>query len=293
MQYRPDIDGLRAVAVIPVVFYHAGLAGFPGGFVGVDVFFVISGYLITGIIHDEMLQGRFSILHFDERRARRILPALLTVMAASFAVGWAWLGPQDYADMARSAGATLLFVSNLWFWQSSGGYFDGATNYLPLLHSWSLAVEEQFYILFPLMLLLLVRLGRSATLAWTLVAVVVSLGLALWATPRMPSASFYLLPTRFWEMGASSLLALGNQGAPRALREGVAAAGLTGILYAVTMYDAATVFPGRAALPPVLGAAALIWAGGAGGSVVGGCCRCGPWFSWGCCPIRCICGTGR
>ncbi|MDJ1009699.1 MAG: acyltransferase family protein [Paracoccaceae bacterium] len=271
MQYRPDIDGLRAVAVIPVVFYHAGLAGFSGGFVGVDVFFVISGYLITRIIHDEMLQGRFSILSFYERRARRILPALLAVLAASFVAGWVWLGPADYDAMARAAGAVLLFVSNVWFWQNSGGYFDGSTDYLPLLHTWSLAVEEQFYILFPLLLLVLVRLGQRTTLGVTLTLVVASLALAAWATPRMPSASFYLLPTRVWELGVGALLALGlaPTAAPRWLREAVAGLGLAAIVYAVTAYDGATAFPGLAALPPVLGAAALIWAGGAGGSLAG------------------------
>lgn len=271
MIYRPDVDGLRAVAVIPVLFYHAGLAGFSGGFVGVDIFFVISGYLITRIIHDEMLTGRFSILSFYERRARRILPALLVVLAACFVMGWTWLAPTDYDALSRSAGATLIFLSNVWFWQSSGGYFAAATDYLPLLHTWSLAVEEQFYIVFPLILLVLVRFGRRATLTLVLLAVAASLVLAAWATPRMPSASFYLLPTRFWEMGVGSLLALGlaPSTASRPLREGVAAAGLVAILWAVTMYDATTVFPGLAALLPVLGTAAVIWAGDVGGSFVG------------------------
>src|SRR6056297_3589702 len=123
MQYRPDIDGLRAVAVIPVVFYHAGITGFSGGFVGVDVFFVISGYLIARIIYEEIVEGRFSILSFYERRARRILPALFAVLAASMTLGWVWLSPADYDAMARSAVATLVFLSNVWFWQNSGGYF--------------------------------------------------------------------------------------------------------------------------------------------------------------------------
>jgi len=271
MKYRPDIDGLRAIAVLPVVFYHAGLPGFSGGFVGVDVFFVISGYLITRIIHDEMLEGRFSILSFYERRARRILPALFVVLAASLAAGWLWLAPDEYGGMARSAGATLLFVSNMWFWQNSGGYFEGGTDYFPLLHTWSLAVEEQFYIGFPLLLIVLVRLGRRATLGVTLALVVVSLALAIWATPRMPSASFYLLPTRIWELGIGSLLALelAPGHAPRWAREAVAALGLAAIGLAVTLYDGATSFPGLAALPPVLGAAALIWAGGHGQTLAG------------------------
>ncbi len=271
MQYRPDIDGLRAVAVLPVVFYHAGLAGFSGGFVGVDVFFVISGYLISRIIHDEMLQRRFSILFFYERRARRILPALFVVIAANFLAGWILLSPGDYDAMAWSAASVLVFLSNVWFWQNSGGYFDGATDYLPLLHTWSLAVEEQFYILFPLMLLVLVRWGRSTTLVVTVTMVAASLALAGWATPRMPSASFYLLPTRLWEMGAGSVLALGlaPQSAPRWLREAAGLLGLGAILYAVTIYNSATVFPGFSALLPVLGATLLIWVGLAGGSLAG------------------------
>jgi len=271
MKYRPDIDGLRAIAVLPVVFYHAGLPGFSGGFVGVDVFFVISGYLITGILHKEMLAGHFSILSFYERRARRILPALFLVLTASLAAGWVWLAPEEYGAMAGSAGATLLFASNMWFWQNSGGYFDGATDYLPLLHTWSLAVEEQFYIGFPLLLMVLVRLGRRATLGVTLALVGGSLALAIWATPQMPSASFYLLPTRIWELGIGSLLALGLApgNVPRWARETVAAIGLAAIVLAATLYDASTSFPGLGALPPVLGAAALIWAGGQGRTLTG------------------------
>lgn len=276
MNYRPDIDGLRAVAVLAVVFYHAGFSGVSGGYIGVDVFFVISGYLITRILLAEMLSGRFSVLYFYERRVRRLLPALFAMLMTCFIVGWAWLGPEDYAAMARSGIATLLFASNIWFWQNSGGYFGGATDLLPLLHTWSLAVEEQFYILFPLFLLLLLQLGRRTTLAVTLSVVAISLLLAIWATPRSPSASFYLLPTRAWELGVGSLLALNllPYAAPRWARESAGALGLIAILWAVAMYDGATEFPGLAALPPVLGTAALIWAGSAGG------CFAGQILSW-------------
>ncbi len=257
------------MAVLPVVFYHAGLSGFSGGYVGVDVFFVISGYLITRIIYDEMLEGRFSILHFYERRARRILPALFAVLITTFVVGWFWLSPSDYKAMAQSAGTVLVFLSNIWFWQNSGGYFDGATDYLPLLHTWSLAVEEQFYIFFPILLMLLVRFRAALTVV--LIVVAVSLALAIWATPRMQSASFYLLPTRFWEMGMGSLLAIGltTTNAPRWLREAAGALGLGAIVVAVTTYDSTTLFPGLSALAPVLGAGALIWAGTVGGSLAG------------------------
>lgn len=266
MNYRPDIDGLRTIAVVPVVLYHAGALGVTGGFIGVDVFFVISGFLITTIIHRELVEGRFSILRFYERRARRILPALFAVMLASLVAGWFILAPADYANMGESIASALLFVSNLWFWRNSGGYFQGATDYLPMLHTWSLAVEEQFYIFFPLLLMLLHRIGRRLVLPLVGVLVLGSFVLAIWATPRMPSASFYLLPTRIWELGLGSLLALGvvPSAGPRALREAVALAGLAGMLLPIFLYTERTVFPGLAALPPVLGAAAVIWAGTSG-----------------------------
>lgn len=271
MKYRPDIDGLRAVAVVPVVLYHAGISGFSGGFVGVDVFFVISGYLITRILHDEMREGRFSILSFYERRARRILPALFAVMLFCLIAGWFLLAPADYDHMGRSAVSALIFVSNIWFWQNSGDYFQSATDFLPLLHTWSLAVEEQFYIIFPLLLMVLVRFGKRATFVFTLLLVLASFVLAMWASPRAQSASFYLLPSRIWELGIGSLLALGlgSIALPRWMRELLALAGIAGILFAVTMYDSKTVFPGLAAAPPVLGTAALIWAGSSGSTFVG------------------------
>ncbi|MEL6764342.1 MAG: acyltransferase [Cyanobacteria bacterium J06607_6] len=266
MHYRPDIDGLRTIAVLPVVLYHAGVAGFTGGFVGVDIFFVISGFLITTIIYQELEEGRFSLVRFYERRARRILPALFAVIFASLVAGWFLLVPADYDHMGRSAVSALAFVSNIWFWRNSGGYFGGATDYLPLLHTWSLAVEEQFYILFPLLLMALHRFARSLLLPAILVLVAGSLILAAWATPRMPSASFYLLPTRIWELGVGSLLALGlvRTEAPRALREVAGGLGLLAVLVPVFLYDSRMVFPGMAALPPVMGAALLIWAGTAG-----------------------------
>lgn len=271
MKYRPDIDGLRTVAVVPVVLFHAGVAGFGGGFVGVDIFFVISGYLITSIIQSELAENRFSVAKFYERRARRILPALFAVMISCLVTGWFTLTPTDYQHMGESVLAALLFVSNIWFWQNSGGYFQGATDYLPMLHTWSLAVEEQFYIFFPLFLMALHRISRSLLLPATLAVVALSLMLAIWATPKMPSASFYLLPTRIWELGFGSLLALGflPQQMNRIMRELVAAAGLLAIGIPIVVFDGTTDFPGLAALPPVLGAALIILAGSGGPSLVG------------------------
>src|SRR6056297_1339994 len=148
MQYRPEIDGLRAVAVVPVILFHAGFALFSGGYVGVDVFFVISGYLITSLILEDLDRGTFSLLHFYERRARRIFPALFLVVAACIPFAWALMLPDQLKDFSQSVAAVILFSSNVLFWQESG-YFDGAAELKPLLHTWSLAVEEQFYIVFP------------------------------------------------------------------------------------------------------------------------------------------------
>ncbi len=145
MKYRPEVDGLRALAVVPVIFFHAGFASFEGGFVGVDVFFVISGYLITSILLREAETGTFSLTRFYERRARRILPALVFVVAACIPVAWMTMEPVEMKDFAQSVVAVSVFLSNVFFWLESG-YFDAASELKPLLHTWSLAVEEQFYI---------------------------------------------------------------------------------------------------------------------------------------------------
>jgi peptidoglycan/LPS O-acetylase OafA/YrhL len=150
MRYRPEIDVLRAIAVIPVIFFHAGVQLFSGGFVGVDIFFVISGYLITTIILADLEAGQFSLLTFYERRARRILPALYVVMASCLPFAWLWLMPSDAKEFSNSVMAVLVFASNMFFWQSSN-YFDAGSDLKPLLHTWSLGVEEQFYVLFPIL----------------------------------------------------------------------------------------------------------------------------------------------
>lgn len=257
--YRADVDGLRAVAILPVLLFHAGLSGFSGGYVGVDIFFVISGYLITGIIAREIDRGDFSILAFYERRARRILPALIPVIAVALA-GAAWLYlPGDFESVPRSAIAALLFVSNLGFFMETG-YFQGGAETKPLLHTWSLAIEEQFYIGFPILLLLIARWSPR----WHIPAVAgIALVSFLWAvmTQRDGTGSaFYLLPPRAWELLVGALLALGAIPAVRrqALREAISIAGLAAIAYAVFTFDSRTVFPGVNALFPVLGSAALI-----------------------------------
>ncbi len=267
-KYRPEIDGLRTLAILPVLLFHAGVPGLSGGFVGVDVFFVISGFLITGIVAREVDEQRFSIIRFYERRIRRILPAL-TVVIAAVLVGSAWLYfPSDFKLVPRSVVATLLFGSNILFW-SEASYFDVAAHSKPLLHTWSLAVEEQFYVFFPLLLVLLARAGPR----WrriTLVAIFVgSLLLSIKYSASKPDLAFYMLPTRVWELIAGALLAV--EAIPpvtnRRAREALALGGLAAIVWAVCNYTETTVFPGVAALLPVLGAAILIHV--AAGTLVG------------------------
>lgn len=262
MHYRAEIDGLRAVAVLPVILFHAGYSAFSGGFVGVDIFFVISGYLITSIILFEMEQGKFSIVNFYERRARRILPALFFVMAATLPFAWMWLIPSEFKDFSKSIVAVMLFSSNVLFWQTSG-YFDTAVESKPLLHTWSLAVEEQYYVLFPILLLLAWRLGRRNLAALILLLVVASLMLAQFTTTAAPDASFYLLPTRGWELGIGALAAIYmNRGEQiklaRGWSESLGMLGLLLIVASIVVYDEHTPFPSVYTLAPTIGTALII-----------------------------------
>lgn len=263
LAYRRDIDGLRAVAVLAVVLFHFGVPGVTGGFVGVDVFFVISGFLITSIIWRERQAGRFSFVDFWARRARRILPALFVMMAATLAVGWFLLAPKDYEELGRSVHYQVIFTSNLLF-SRQHGYFEAASDIKPLLHTWSLAVEEQFYIIFPLLLTLL----ASRLKHWRLVLfaiLLVSFGMSLWAVAHAPQKAFYLLHLRAWELLAGAMLAVvplrGWRVSP-GMAQGVSLLSMALILIAVFAFDSATPFPGAAALLPVLGVVGLIWANG-------------------------------
>lgn len=260
--YRSDIDGLRAVAIIPVLLFHAGVPGFSGGFVGVDVFFVISGFLITGIIAREVDDSRFSIVRFYERRARRIMPALLAMIATVLVAGCALSLPRDLSQIAGSAIAATLFASNFWFILHTG-YFAGGAETMPLLHSWSLAVEEQYYIAFPLLMLLIARFAPGRRTAILIGVTVLSFVLAWVLQARGDGIAFYMSPPRAWELLAGSLLATGAIPVLRmqASREAAAAAGLFAIGLAVLTYDHTTVFPGTTALLPVLGTAAVIHGG--------------------------------
>ncbi len=193
--YRPEIDGLRALAVIPVILFHAGLPLFSGGFVGVDIFFVISGYLITSIIIAEKIRGRFSLINFYERRARRILPALFVMMLICLPVAWLTLDPSDLKYFAKSLVAVPTFSSNVLFWLESG-YFDATAELKPLLHTWTLAVEEQYYLFSPLLLMLAWGLGRKWLVVLLIVAALASLALAQLGAHQATSNAFYLLPAR-------------------------------------------------------------------------------------------------
>ena len=261
MLYRREIDGLRALAVVPVILFHAGAPGFGGGFVGVDVFFVISGFLITGLLLEEFATGRFSVGSFYERRARRILPALFVVLAASLPPAWMLLSPGDLRDFGQSLVAVPLFGSNLLFWQQSG-YFDTSAELKPLLHTWSLSVEEQFYLLFPLLLGWCAQRGRRLLLVVVGGISLASLTLAEALLRESTASAFYLLPARAWELGLGCLLALRRADAMRTepawLAEVCALIGLLMIATAVAAFDHATPFPGLRALLPTLGACLLL-----------------------------------
>lgn len=264
LTYRPEIDGLRAIAVLTVVSYHAAL-GIPGGYVGVDVFFVISGFLIISLITNELSLGDFSAARFWERRARRIMPALIFTVSATLVAGWFLLLPADYANLGKSAAWQAPFAANIHFWRNTG-YFGITAEKEPLLHTWSLALEEQFYLVVPLLLMAVFQVRwlrqRPALIAFFLAGSIVSLSAAVYGVSRFPSATFYLLPTRAWELLLGGLVAIVSlELIPRSdfLRNLLAAAGLAAILASSFMYSKSTPFPGLAALPPCLGTALFIW----------------------------------
>lgn len=263
MHHRPEVDGLRAVAVLSVIFYHAGIVFFSGGFIGVDVFFVLSGYLITALMLKDMSAGRFSLLHFYERRARRILPALIVVALVCLPFAWVLMVPAQFVDFSQSLVAVATFSSNILFLRESG-YFEGAAELKPLLHTWSLAVEEQFYLFFPLLLMALWRFGRARVVQVLIAIVLLSLAWSEWGWRHLPDANFYLLPSRAWELLAGSLCAFVLQGGPGRARNLPAATGLGMILLAVFLYDTSTPVPSLYMLVPVVGTCLVILFAGPG-----------------------------
>jgi peptidoglycan/LPS O-acetylase OafA/YrhL len=266
MKYRSEIDGLRSVAVIPVILFHAGFLTFSGGYIGVDVFFVISGYLITTVILSEMEQGTFSIANFYERRARRILPALFLIMLVSLPFAWLWLMPEDIVDFSLSLAAVSSFSSNILFWYKSD-YFDIANELKPLLHTWSLAVEEQFYIFFPIFLMLMRRYRKTWIFASIMLIAGISLATAQWGAYTHRVATFYLLPTRVWELAIGAGIAfyflyrkqtIQTLLSHKFLAEALGLLGLLMIGYSIFAFDEKTPFPSLYALIPTCGAGLII-----------------------------------
>ena len=261
-KYRPDVDGLRAIAVLSVLLFHGGVSALSGGYVGVDVFFVISGFVIATKLVEEIDEGKFSIANFYVRRIRRILPALGATILLCCAAASVFFLPDALYDFSRSVVATAVFLSNMFFWKNSGYFETGALD-RPLLHTWSLAIEEQFYIVIPIALYLFVVYARRWTFALFALAAAASLGLSIFITDKAPTANFFILPTRAWELLLGVLVALAPW-APtsnRILREVIAVVGLALIGFAVLTYTSATPFPGLAAFVPTLGTAALIYLG--------------------------------
>jgi peptidoglycan/LPS O-acetylase OafA/YrhL len=262
VEYRPDIDGLRAVAVVAVLLFHAGVPGFSGGYSGVDMFFVISGYLVSAQILLECRMGRFSLLQFWARRIRRIVPALALVMLVTVVVGWFLLFPLNYRDLGRSIVSQTVFGSNIFFWLKAG-YFAAPSETKPLLHTWSVSLEEEFYLFIPILLYLALRRGRRVTMLVLAGCFVVSFGYSAYQSSRYPDAAFYLLPSRMWELLIGCILATVSI-KPASARGAsmIAAVGAAGVLASVPIDCSGwRMWPAPIALVPCLATALLITSG--------------------------------
>ena len=263
LAYRREIDGLRALAVLPIVLFHAGFEHFAGGYVGVDVFFVISGFLITSIIVGQQAAGSFRFKDFYERRARRILPALFFVLLLCVPMAWLWMLPGEVVEFAQSLRAVLGFASNFYFWGDSG-YFSTSSEYRPLLHTWSLAVEEQYYLLFPVLLIVLLRWQARVAVAAIVILGAASLLLAEYTARPAPMFAFFMLPTRVWEFAIGSLAVFaehrlgGSECSGRRWHEALGIAGVLMILWSVFMFSKSLPYPSAWTMLPTLGAALII-----------------------------------
>jgi len=264
MKYRAEVDGLRALAVLPVMLFHAGFTTLSGGFVGVDIFFVISGYLITSIIYREIEADNFSFVNFYERRARRILPALYFVLIVCLPMSWLFLIPQDFVEFSESLIGVIVFASNIVFW-SQTDYFSPSSEYIPLLHTWSLAVEEQYYIFFPMLLLFIYRRFPKGVFWLLSTLFVMSIALSHWGALYKPSAAYFLLPTRLWELLMGSLIALSLRyhlfeltSNNKRIHSLLSAFGLFLIIFSLFLIDGDTPFPSLWTLIPTGGAALII-----------------------------------
>lgn len=264
LTYRTEIDGLRALAVVSIVLFHAGFKVFEGGYVGVDVFFVISGFLITSIILRDCQQSSFSFAAFYERRIRRLLPALFFVLLVSLGFAWAWMLPGELGEFSKSLLSVLIFSSNFFFWSDSG-YFSTSAEFRPLLHTWSLAVEEQFYLLFPIILVITHRFTKSITVTVLTLICLVSFLFSLWASTYKPQLAFFLLPARIWEflIGALAAIFVLSQHYPRISKnylfcQFASLFGLACVLYSILYFKKTYTYPGYWAVIPVFGSALLL-----------------------------------
>jgi peptidoglycan/LPS O-acetylase OafA/YrhL len=265
LKYRPEIDGLRAIAVLSVIFFHASMPFFNGGYTGVDVFFVISGYLITTVILNDLSKGQFSLRGFYERRARRILPALFFILLACLPFSWTCMNLLERSEFFKSLVSVATFTSNILFWQETS-YFAQNTHAIPLLHTWSLSLEEQFYLFFPVLMILVWKKGDKVLFIVKAALLLASLGLCAVASLYFPEANFYLLPSRLWELLIGALSAyyfywdLPSR-APAFVKQYHSSLSLTGllmILYSVFCLSEYTVFPSLLTLIPTLGTALII-----------------------------------
>ena len=262
MNYRREIDGLRALAIIPVLLFHAGFSFISGGFVGVDVFFVISGFLITGIILSQLENRNFSLVGFYEKRARRILPALFFITAISTIFAWILLSPEDLLSYSKSIVSVALYVSNIFF-AFDGGYFETAAELKPLLHTWSLSVEEQYYVFFPLLLILLWKLSRKHIPSLIICIALCSILIADWGIRHYPVLAYFSLPSRAWELAIGAFCAIISTQEKWTIenkntRQFLGSLGLILILASVFLFDAHTPFPGFYALVPTVGSALVL-----------------------------------
>lgn len=275
MPYRPEVDGLRTVAVLLVILHHLGWAAVSGGYVGVDVFFVISGYLITGLLLVDLRHGRFSLAHFYRRRIIRLAPAYFLVLAVTSLAALIWMLPAELLNYATSALYSTFFLANFYMWHEVGGYFGAQSDVVPLLHLWSLAVEEQFYLLWPLLLFGAWRvLGRGSLALFVLIGVIAGAIVSEWGVQNYRAAAYYLLPTRFFELMIGALVAVvpplsTDDRRWRLARELLSLTGFAFIAYSATQFTTQRLFPGFSALVPCLGTALILYFARAHQGIVG------------------------
>lgn len=258
LSYRKEIDGLRAIAVLSVIFFHAGFPFIEGGYIGVDVFFVISGYLITSIILKDLQNKRFSLINFYERRARRILPALFIVILFCIPFTWYFMLPYQIIEFARGLKFVSLFLSNIYFWRAGGdGYFSPKIDEMPLLHTWSLGIEEQFYFIFPLFLILFWKFNKKIILNLLILFLIFSLLISEWGWRNEPIANFYITPSRAWELLSGSILAFLSS--KKTFKNNfLSFFGLLLIFFSIFYFDKDTPFPSLYTLVPIIGTCLVI-----------------------------------